>query len=134
VDSALLKRCAEDGMLVGAAAPLLGEGDPALSEREVESGNLRGCGHLVCTRCHCAVKSFPSRHWATRPTPEQLWAAYERDDFSAFLGASAPFANFRAYACSCELGGTATPLSAREHWQRLEISWRCAGHSRDDSR
>jgi hypothetical protein len=121
-------KCAQDGMLVGAELPLIDANGPALTEEDIAAGRIRGCSRIVCSKCDRAVKSFPGRYWESRPTDQQLEEAYDKDDFSPYLGTKDFFKSYRAYACRCDLTLVNNPMSLLDAYQRLELPWACEGH------
>ncbi|SRR5579883_2958018 len=127
-------------LLVGMGFTLATASDPPLSEDELRTGRLRGCGTLVCSGCSSSVRSWPASRWRRpmtlafpkKPTKGELReikeveaevpVAYE--NAGPFLEAS-PWV--RAYACRCLRFAvqTSEDLAAAD-WPH---HWRCGGHS-----
>lgn len=126
--SSTLAKCHGDGYLVSSEYPMLGPGDPPLSEADVRDGRIKGCNHIRCRNCGQVVKQIPHAIWK-RPWPvgPTLQDAYVNDTIASLIERR-PDLPHRIYACECKIESPFGASSLDVLWEISCHPWSCGGH------
>ncbi len=129
-----LKICAGSGVLGSAVVPIAQRTAPAITRGELEAGEPRACGVMVCRDCSRPVRWLDGMLCLHRPSQRELGT----DSWPPpFVGSNRFSPRYRLYLCHCDfhlvVGGHETVLDLAQDAAPLASpgpSWICSGHSR----